>query len=238
MRVRSLLALGGLLATILTAAPAAAAPPSEDGLYAVLIDVHEIKPYSAKGKPSGTNCVNDDPAAPSGGYTLTGWKLTRQGAHLNAATAPTGLGDVEALMESSWDAWTGAPNVDVTPDSTVTRYTANQQNDILWGRTGGSLATTYTWAWSDNTYESDVVFNKSIAWYNAGVSEGDGCYESTTSAKYDVANIAVHEFGHAYGLDHSATGRYETMYPYGYSGETLKRSPDAGDLAGIAALYN
>jgi hypothetical protein len=237
MRIRSILALAVLSAGILTAAPAAAAPPSDDGLYATLIDVHSIKPYMAKGKPQGTNCSDDDPAAPSGGYALTGWALTRVDAHLNPATAPSGLGDVEALMESSWDAWTGAPNVDVTSDSTVTRYTANQDNDILWGRTGSSLATTYTWRWSDNTYESDVVFNKSIAWADLGASEGDGCYESNTSARYDVANIAVHEFGHAYGLDHSQTGRYETMYPYGYSGETLKRSPDTGDLQGIAAIY-
>jgi hypothetical protein len=27
------------------------------------------------------------------------------------------------------------------------------------------------------------------------------------------------------------------MYRYGYTGETSKRSPGAGDLAGISALY-
>jgi hypothetical protein len=27
------------------------------------------------------------------------------------------------------------------------------------------------------------------------------------------------------------------MYPYGYTGETLKRSPANGDKAGISAVY-
>ena len=62
-----------------------------------------------------------------------------------------------------------------------------------------------------------------------------GCVEST--ARYDLANIATHEFGHTYGLDHAANGRWETMYPYGFTGETLKRSLAAGDTAGIRSLY-
>ena len=55
--------------------------------------------------------------------------------------------------------------------------------------------------------------------------------------RYDVANIATHEFGHSYGLGHPSGARFETMYAYGYSGETLKRSLATGDRNGVSALY-
>ena len=81
--------------------------------------------------------------------------------------------------------------------------------------------------------ESDTVFNASLPW--AILADGDGCLESAPS--YDLGNIATHEFGHIYGLGHPDSGRYETMYMYGYTGETLKRTPGAGDLAGLSAIY-
>ena len=254
MRVRSLLALAGLLATVLTASPALAAPDSDPsgavigghyghgaggpGSYAVLIDVHEINQDRGKGggKPAAkANCSNDKSSTAPTGFAKTGWTLTNTTARLNTATVPAHLGDVTDELQASWSAWSGAPNVTQTTGSTVTRYTANRGNDVLWGSTGGSLATTYTWRWNDGMVESDVVFNKGIAWAHVADTQ-DGCDENA-GAVYDVANIATHEFGHAYGLDHPADGRWETMYAYGYSGETLKRTPDSGDLAGIADLY-
>lgn len=208
------------------------------GSYAVLIDVHEIK--GDRGKPARTpNCSPDDPNAASGGYLYTGWKIsTVLPVALNTSTVPSHLGDVTGIMQQSWDAWRAdpaVPQVVVTTNSAVTKYTANRVDDILFGRTGSSLATTYTWRWNDGQIESDTVFNKSIAWANIA-DDGDGCNESGP-AVYDVANIAVHEFGHSYGMDHPSGGRYETMYAYGFTGETLKRTPDLGDVEGITALY-
>ena len=105
----------------------------------------------------------------------------------------------------------------------------------MWGRTGGStIAVTYTWQWSNGEIESDVLFNTRLPWFKAA-SEGDGCYES--QAAYDVHNIATHEFGHVYGLGHPGNDRFETMYAYGFTGETLKWSPENGDNAGMAAIY-
>ncbi|MQA98685.1 MAG: matrixin family metalloprotease [Actinobacteria bacterium] len=207
------------------------------GSYAVLIDIHEMP--KAKAKPTrAANCSNA--GAESGTYGLTGWKIGgNRVAHLSTATVPSSLGSVTSTLEASWDVWSAAepaaPSVNVATDGTVTRYTANRSYDILWGRTGRSLATTYTWRWSDGTIESDVVFDKGVTWWKAP-SEGDGCYE-TAGNVYDVANIATHEFGHAYGLDHPSGARFETMYAYGYSGETLKRSLATGDVAGVRANY-
>jgi hypothetical protein len=206
------------------------------GSYAVLIDVHSIRGY--RGKPAArSNCANEGSTSASE-YAYTGWKLAGDvPVLLNAATVPSQLGDVLDEMQASWNAWKvegAVPGVSVANGSTVTKYTANQVDDLLFGRTGSSLATTYTWRWNDGTVESDTVFNKSIAWTNLP-SFGDGCYENV-GAVYDVRNIATHEFGHSYGLDHP-DGRFETMYAYGFSGETVKWTLGAGDTAGIKALY-
>ncbi len=140
-------------------------------------------------------------------------------------------------LRNSFSAWnaSGVPTIGVDNNGSVTKATANHSYDLMWGRTGGSsIAVTYTWQWSSGEIESDTVFNSRLPWFIAG-AEGDGCVE--TQAKYDVANIATHEFGHTYGLDHASSDRWETMYPYGYTGETAKRSVANGDKAGMAAIY-
>jgi hypothetical protein len=52
---------------------------------------------------------------------------------------------------------------------------------------------------------------------------------------YDLQTVALHEFGHALGLDHSTgNGTGPVMYPT-YSG--LKKGLSADDIAGIQAIY-
>jgi hypothetical protein len=206
------------------------------GSFAVLIDVHALT--KGRAQPSGTaNCTNA--GAASGTFAYTGWKIAgSRTAHLNVGTVPSYLGGVTAALQSSWNAWrveTAVPAVTVATNGTVTKYTANRSYDLLWGRTGGSLATTYTWRWNDGFIESDTVFNFKYRWFKAS-SEGDGCLEGAGNV-YDVANIATHEFGHSYGLDHPSGARFETMYAFGFSGETLKRSLATGDRNGVATLY-
>lgn len=217
---------------------AVAAPVGARAEHATLIDVHAISAAKAKPQPSTANCSND--GSVSGQYALTGWAVQgNQTAHLTTRTIPGGLGTnaVANAMQDGFNAWrtNGAPSIAVATDGTATRYGANHRYELMFGRTGGStIAVTYTWRWSDGSIESDTVFNSRLPWFVAS-NEGDGCYESI--AKYDVGNIATHEFGHTYGLDHATSDRFETMYPYGYTGETLKRTPESGDLAGLGAIY-
>ena len=75
--------------------------------------------------------------------------------------------------------------------------------------------------------EWDAVFNSDYAWSETG-----------EAGKMDYQNIATHEFGHSLGLTHPEdTCTEETMYAYGSSGETKKRTLEAGDRAGVNELY-
>lgn len=234
MRTRQIL---GVL-TVAVVLAGATALPAVAGPRATLIGVDEMRRGSAR--PGGVaNCSNDDPSAYTGVYAETGWTVAGpEAAHLNAASVPGSVTGALSVMQVAFDAWlvdAAVPRVTVAADGAATRARANRLNDLLFGRTGGSIATTYTWGWSDGLVESDVVFNKGLQWFVSS-AEGDGCVETAGTA-YDVGNIATHEFGHVYGLDHPAKSRYETMYAYGYTGETLKRSPATGDVAGMTALY-
>jgi hypothetical protein len=216
-----------------------AAPPVDENPHATLISVDALDPVRSPAKPTPTkaNCTNAGPTLATE-TAVTGWVTAGGTAHLNVSTIPASIADAAGALQSAFSTLangTGAPAFTVVADGAVTRQTANGQTDVMFGRvSGNSIAVTYTWRWSDGRVESDTVFNSGLAWRNLG-AEGDGCYE--TQPYYDLENIAVHEFGHIYGLDHPATGRFETMYAYGYTGETLKRSLGAGDLAALSQLY-
>ena len=236
MKARLVAALATLAAATGLGAAEAKAPEYQ------LIHVHAIKVAKDNARPSGgANCTNA--GAETGRYALTGWAV--QGpktALFNTTTLPSNLGlsaTVNALQAgfSVWSQASPAPAINVaTSTSSSLKPTANKQYELMFGKASGTtLAVTYTWRWSDGTVESDTLFNTAITWANLG-AEGDGCYENA-GAVYDVGNIATHEFGHTYGLDHPSSARFESMYAYGYSGETLKRSVASGDVNGVNAIY-
>lgn len=219
--------------------PIGAGSATADAKGPELLRVDVLHRAPAAPQPTTANCTND--GAATGRYALTGWKVGGDRvAHLNVATVPTYIGsNTAASMQAGFNVWSQAdaavPRITVATDGTATKPTANRSYELMFGRTSGNaLAVTYTWRWSDGFVESDTIFSSGVTWFEAS-SEGDGCYESIP--RYDVQNIAAHEFGHTYGLDHPSGARYETMYAYGYSGETLKRSPASGDVAGIRAIY-
>jgi hypothetical protein len=217
------------------------AQPDDDhgNVHATLVRIDVFHAAKGKPQPAVANC-SDDTGTPQSNdeWALTGWQSEGGTARLNTSTVPSGLGDARDDLQSAFNAWSqgaGAPGFSVVNTGTVTRQTANRGTDLLFARvSGNAIAVTYTWRWSDGLYESDVVFNKALPWAIL-TDDGTGCLEDRPV--YDLENIAAHEFGHVHGLDHPSTGRFQTMYSYGYTGETLKRSPAEGDRAGIAANY-
>ncbi|MFH0973701.1 MAG: matrixin family metalloprotease [Candidatus Micrarchaeota archaeon] len=93
---------------------------------------------------------------------------------------------------------------------------------VVWGVFGGPVNQRRLIEW-------DMVFDEvDFDWSASG-----------EPSKMDFENIATHEIGHALGLSDLYEGRCseQTMYGYASFGETKKRSLEAGDIAGIQALY-
>jgi hypothetical protein len=93
-------------------------------------------------------------------------------------------------------------------------------NAIFWTNEGdsGALATSWMWYSGNTMLETDMVFNDYYKWYTLG-------------ADYDIETVALHEFGHWVGLDHSPTG---IMQP-SYSG--VQRHIDADAQEGFRVMY-
>src|SRR5262245_47598504 len=190
---------------------------------ATLISIHVLR-VSHEGATGTANCSNQPNYPGNGGFALTGWQVQSDVvASLNTANIPTNLdaSAVRTQLNNSFATWKQAdnavPSIAATGSTSITKATANHSYDLLFGRTSASaIAVTSTWRWQNGEIESDTVFNKKLKWFIAG-SEGDGCLEK--KPRYDVANIATHEFGHTYGLGHPNGGRWETMYSFGFTGE-------------------
>jgi Matrixin len=188
---------------------------------------------TSTGRRLAAQCTNPGPGTRA--YNLRGIRVSGPTtAHLNPAGAPAGAASAFQAAFNTWRAAdANAPSITVVSDSSVSSPQADGRYELMFAPLAGrTLAVTYTWT-RRGVAESDVVFNNKVSFFMAP-GEGDGCYEGV--AKYDLQNIATHEFGHVYGLDHvSAT--YNTMAPTATLGETYKRSLASGDAAGIRAIY-
>lgn len=160
-------------------------------------------------------------------YVLTGqkWPIgTVISYHINANTNQvTNEADAVKSATSSWSQiYSAGLRLSYAGSTSVTSHGYNGLNTVCWNNEGatGTLATSYWWYWTYNNIiaEADMVFNDYYPW-------------STSGSDYDIETVALHEFGHWVGLDHSSTG---IMYPY-YSG--IQRSIDSDARAGFLALY-
>lgn len=74
-----------------------------------------------------------------------------------------------------------------------------------------------------------IVFNKNLQW---SVYDGPAQFNNG-EVVYDIKRVAIHELGHAMGLDHENTN-VAIMQPF-YSGEIFRPTED--DIAGIKQIY-
>lgn len=92
-----------------------------------------------------------------------------------------------------------------------------------WGAT--TLAITLSWFVGSQLTETDIVFNSSVSW--------DVYLTSWQSSVYDFQRVAVHELGHALGLDHE--NRIYATIMRSYAGDIT--TPQRDDILGVAAIY-
>jgi hypothetical protein len=159
--------------------------------------------------------------------------------------------DIQPKIASGLQLWNsaagktifGGQNFVALPDGADTAA-PDGKNEFQFGeiQEPGVIAVTIVWGifsgppqWRE-LVEWDMVFDDvSFNWGNADVTNELTSYPVEFM---DFLNIFVHEGGHAAGLGHpSSDCTEETMYAYAENGETKKRTLNAGDVAGIKALY-
>lgn len=104
--------------------------------------------------------------------------------------------------------------------TSTTEHGYNGSNTVNWKDEGdnSTLGTSYIWYSGNTILETDLVFNDYYNW-------------STSGSNYDVETVALHEFGHWVGLDHTSSG---IMRP-NYGGKQHNLDDDAKE--GFYAMY-
>ncbi len=137
--------------------------------------------------------------------------------------------------------WESAANANILGDGSLTGVvvdtsTVDGVNGVMFAplSEANAIAVTYVWGifsgppGGRELVEWDQIYNTNYAWSASG-----------EASKMDFENIATHELGHSLGLADLYTSGCadQTMYGYAGYGETNKRTLEAGDIAGINALY-
>ena len=140
----------------------------------------------------------------------------------NTAQVPNELAAVNSAA-GTWNAiYPAGLTMTYSGTTSVTTHVNDGSNNVYWDDEGstGTLATAWAWFAGSTFIDTDMVFNDYYDWSTSG--EG---------GTYDIETVALHEFGHWVGLDHSTPG---IMAPT-YGGE--ERSVDSDARAGFEAMY-
>ncbi len=179
------------------------------------------------GKPGGGGPGTDCRASQ---YRLTGyhWKTTYAGY-------TTGYTAAFNAAAQSWDNATGAGlfgGFAAGSMGVAGELDGVNQIDFVDLDSSGTIAVTTTWyvIATGEAVESDAQYNTDYAWATNGSADA-----------MDVQNIAAHELGHTWGLDHPSGPSRKigclTMYAFASLGETQKRTLGDGDIVGLQAIY-
>jgi hypothetical protein len=166
--------------------------------------------------------------------TFSKWGSSSATFYVNPANADLDATAAENALKYGLNVWT-------TQASSGFRYTyGGRVNDTSTGNdgknviifrnasSGGALATTYSWWSGSSLVDSDIIFWDGAYKFFAGSS---GC-----SGGAYIEDVAVHELGHALGLNHS-NDTAATMYPSLAYCSMDMRSLAADDIAGAQSLY-
>lgn len=137
----------------------------------------------------------------------------------------------KAAVQKAAAIWSSYANINlglVPDDGTAIGASGNQQDDSRFGdiriamipQNNAALAfALLPPPFNGGTSAGDIVFNSKIAW--------------KVNSDYDLQTVAMHEFGHALGMDHSTISS-AVMYAY-YN--NIKQSLTTDDVNGIQSVY-
>lgn len=175
-------------------------------------------------------------------YTLNGRKwfsnATFRYNPANTSSCCLSASGFESQVKSGPNPWSNI--ISFSGNTTLSGAKRNGVNVVSWARLGGTTLAVTHYISTDTSQsqvcngqriyrfqEVDVRFNNKVRWQNQS-----GC-----SGSYDLAGVSVHEFGHAYGLGHSAVPA-ATMYYAVSSCDFSKSSLETDDRNGYSAIYS
>lgn len=185
----------------------------------IVVGLHLLGPVTARGWES---------SAKWGGHVV-GYKVNPSNQDVSDAKAL-------AAIRTSADGWTeqtkAAFRFRYDGVGTATTQSLNGTNLVLFRNAQGSSptvrASTYTWKLLGAIIETDIVFwDKSMSFVTASMP---------CSNDIVIENTAIHEFGHALGLDHTDVTT-ATMWGKSSVCSTSRLVLDPDDIAGIESLY-
>ena len=120
---------------------------------------------------------------------------------------------------------------DINDDATC--GTPDGRNEVGFGRLPATdMALTCWWTRNGHTVEADVKLNKAFFSWTARVRPG-------CSLTWSIEDVATHEFGHAFGLDHVAEVPHGnlTMSPFIAPCQNGETTLGLGDIRGLERKY-
>lgn len=176
------------------------------------------------------------PRWPSGSVVMH-LQLGSSGGALDDGAAAWGESAEGTLAE--WNRYLSGREFRVVRNSSVAISNGDELNSVFWsdrvfGRSFGSaVAVTTTWVRGSNRVEADVVFNRA---YEFNSYRGPLRRSVGGDTVYDFRRIALHEFGHALGLDHpDDLGQRVVAIMNG--GSHVEEQVYTDDINGLRALY-
>ena len=153
-------------------------------------------------------------------------------------------GDLAAKIAADIAEWEAAAGVDIlgsgsSTDDTLEADTVSTDglNEVYFGDIAepGVIAFAIIWG----IFGGPPQYRELVEWDQVYDEVDFDWSLSGESGKMDFENIATHELGHSVGMGDLYTSDCAevTMYGYATDGETKKSSLEAGDIVGVAKLY-